>query len=195
MQYFVHGVDKEGVDEQLDLFAETHWAYMDAHVDQLVARGPTLSPDGMSHTGSVHVLEAATIGDARRFAFQEPYWLAEVYASVTVTRFHNARGGSMWDRPRSAGGSTSSLVLASWPAQLFAPGAATEGQVLRMLAEIDLLVFGGLLISDDGTRSTGLVAALDADTKQAASIVARIGIPTTMSVSTHRWRRGGRDQT
>jgi uncharacterized protein len=53
---------------------------MDVHADALVARGPTLSADGTSHTGSVHVVEAATIDDARRFAFEEPYWLAGVYA-------------------------------------------------------------------------------------------------------------------
>ncbi|PZS33175.1 MAG: hypothetical protein DLM59_06870 [Pseudonocardiales bacterium] len=55
--------------------------------EQLVARGPTLSPDGTAHTGSVHVLEAPTIDDARRFATREPYHLAGLHASVAVTRF------------------------------------------------------------------------------------------------------------
>ena len=169
---------------------------MDAHADRLVARGPTLSADGSSHTGSVHVLEADTIGAARRFAFDEPYWLAGVYASVTVDRFHNARGGTMWDRPRPAAGTPSSLVLATWPAQPFAAYADADAQVLRMLAEVDPLVFGGLLISDDGTRSSGLVAAVDAGTEQAASIVAGVGLPnTTTSVTSCRWQRGGRNQT
>jgi uncharacterized protein YciI len=196
VQYFVHGVDKEAVDEQLDRYAESHWAYMDAHVDRLVARGPTLSADGTRHTGSVHVLEAATIDAARRFALDEPFWLAGVYASVTVDRFHNARGGTMWDRPRPAAGAPSSLVLATWPAQPFAAYADADAQVLRMLAETDPLVFGGLLISDDGSRSAGLVAALDAGTERAASIVAGVGIPnSTTSVTSCRWQRGGHDQT
>jgi uncharacterized protein YciI len=196
LQYFVHGVDKEDVGEQLDRLAESHWAYMDAHVARLVARGPTLSADGTTHTGSVHVLDADTIEAARRFAFDEPYWLVGVYGSVTVDRFHNARGGTMWDRPRPPAGTPSSLVRVTWPAQPFAPTAERDAQVLRMLAELDPLVFGGLLICDDGTRSAGLVAAVDTGTERAASIVARVGLPnSTTSVTTSRWQRGGRDQT
>jgi hypothetical protein len=111
VRYFVHGVDGENVGALLDGFAERHWAYMDAHSDRLVARGPTLSADGTSHTGSVHVVEAAAMEDARRFALEEPYWLAGVYASVTVTRIHPVREGTMWDRPPADAGSGSALVL------------------------------------------------------------------------------------
>ncbi|HVM12935.1 MAG TPA: hypothetical protein VM287_01210 [Egibacteraceae bacterium] len=42
-------------------------------------------------------MEAATIDDAQRFAFEEPYWLADIYASVTVSRFRSAEAGTMWD--------------------------------------------------------------------------------------------------
>ena len=100
MQFYVHGVDGEGVDERLGQLADAHWSYMDGYADRLVARGPTLSDDGGRHTGSVHVVHAATIEEARRFAFEEPYWLAGLYASVAVTRFHSARRGSTWEHPR-----------------------------------------------------------------------------------------------
>ena len=83
MQYFVHGVDSDAATEQLDRLAEEHWAYMDGYVDDLVARGPTLSPDGEAHTGSIHLLSTSSAEEARRFAFSEPYQRAGVYASVT----------------------------------------------------------------------------------------------------------------
>lgn len=196
VRYFVHGVDGENVGALLDGFAERHWAYMDAHSDRLVARGPTLSADGTSHTGSVHVVEAAAMEDARRFALEEPYWLAGVYASVTVTRIHPVREGTMWDRPPADAGSGSALVLVNWPAQHQAAPAGGDRQVLRMLAEIDLVVFGGLLTSEDGRHSVGLVAAVDADIGRAAALVAAVGLPgSTTSVTSLRWRRGGRVQT
>jgi hypothetical protein len=193
--YFIHGVDQENVDEQLERLAESHWTYMDAHVDRLVARGPTLSADGTSHTGSVHVLEAPTIADARRFAFEEPYWLAGVYASVTISRFRSARAGTMWDRPAHDAGSVSSVVLVSWLGQSQASAGDADRQLLGRLAETDPLVFGGLLISDDGTYSVGLVAALDVELRRAAALVAAVGLPVPVTVTSLRWRRGGRNRT
>jgi uncharacterized protein YciI len=196
VHYLVHGVDEEAVDERLDASSDQHQAYMDAQAGRLVARGPTLSADATTHTGSVHVVQAETLEDARRFAFEEPYWLAGVYASVAVTRLLSARGGTMWDRPRPHAGSLSSLVLVRWPAQPLAAATGADREVLARLAESDLLVFGGLLTSDDATRSVGLVAAVDADLGPAASLVAGLGLPgPTTSVTALRWRRGGRDQT
>jgi uncharacterized protein YciI len=195
MQYFVRGVDNAAVTEQLDLLAETHWAYMDGYVDSLVARGPTLSPDGRDHTGSVHVLDASSTAEAQRFAFGEPYWLADVYASVTITRFQNALTGTMWDRPTPPRGSVSSLVVLTWQARPFAPAADTDAQILRRLAETDILVFGGLLVCDEAASSVGLAAAFDADADEASAIVARIILPEpTAAIMTCRWQRGGRSE-
>jgi uncharacterized protein len=195
MQYFVRGVDNAVVTEQLDLFAETHWAYMDGYVDSLVARGPTLSPDGSDHTGSVHVLDASSIEEAQRFAFGEPYWLAGVYASVTITQFRNALPGTMWDRPTPPRGSVSSLVVVGWQAQPLAPAADTDAAVLRRLADTEILVFGGLLVSDEAASSVGVVAAFDADADEASAIVARIILPEpTTAIMTCRWQRGGRSE-
>lgn len=196
MHYLVHGVDHETTGTMLDELAQSHWCYMDVHADRLVARGPTLSADGTSHTGSVHVVEAATLDDARRFAYEEPYWLAGVYASVTVARFHSARAGTMWDRPPPDTSSASSLVLVNWPALPRASAAGVDRHVLGRLAATDPLVFGGLLTNDDGAHSIGLAAALDADIGPAAALVAGIGLPgSTTSVTSLRWRRGGRSQT
>lgn len=134
--------------------------------------------------------------DARRFAFEEPYWLAGIYDSLTIARFQTARDGTMWDRPLPKAESGSALVLVTWRGQLQASSADADRQVLRMLSEIDAVVFGGLLISDHGRHSIGLVAAVDADIGRAAALMAGVGLPgSTTSITSRRWRRGGRAQT
>ena len=191
----MQGIDNDAVVEQMDRLAEAHQAYMDCYADRLVARGPTLSADGENHTGSVHVLEADSAEEAQRFAFEEPYWLAGLYASVRIARFQNALAGTMWDRPRPPRGSTSSLVLVTWQPQRSALAADSDAELLRRLAETEPLVFGGLLLSDDAGSSVGLAAALDADAERAPTVVARVGLPEpTTSITADRWQRGGRDQ-
>jgi hypothetical protein len=59
VQFFVYGIDDDGVDARLDELGEAHWAYVDRFAEQLVALGATLSTDGTAHTGSIHVLDAA----------------------------------------------------------------------------------------------------------------------------------------
>ena len=67
--------------------------------------------------------------------------------------------------------------------------------MLRRLAETHILVFGGLLVSDDAAMSVGLAAAFDADVEQASTIVAGIGLPEpTAPIIACRWQRGGRNQ-
>lgn len=198
MHCFVHGVDREGVDARLEALAERHWAYMAGYADQLVARGPTLSADGTHHTGSVHMLSTRTIQDARRFASEDPYRLANVYASLTVTRMCPVRDGTMWERPSPSAHPGSALLLAKWPARprSQAAEAGEERRMVTTLAKLDLMVFGGLLTSDDGSHSIGLVAAVDADIARAAALVAGVGLPgSTTSVTSFGWRRGGRPPT
>lgn len=100
----------------------------------------------------------------------------------------------MWDRPWQDAGSASSLVLVSWPEQPRASAAGADQQLVERLAKTDPLVFGGLLTSDDGTHSVGLVAAVDVELGQAAALVAGVELPgSTTSVTSIRWRRGGRN--
>src|SRR5688572_6327859 len=99
VDFLVYGRDAAGVGERLDTLAEAHWSYMDRFADRLVARGPTLSADGEEHTGSMHVIAVEDAGAARRFADEEPYHRAGVYAEIQVRRYVNVLGRSMWDRP------------------------------------------------------------------------------------------------
>jgi hypothetical protein len=40
VRYFVHGVDRENIDEQLEGLAESHWAYMDEMAATVLPRIP-----------------------------------------------------------------------------------------------------------------------------------------------------------
>lgn len=52
---------------------------------------------------------------------------------------------------------SSSLVLVRWPGQSRPSSGGADRTLLRTLARTDALVFGGLLISDDGTQNGAVV--------------------------------------
>src|SRR5262245_47572195 len=68
VRFIVYGRDGDAFDYGPSDRHEAHQAYMDAWLSHLIARGPTLSPDGEDHTGSVHVIEVDNADIARGFA-------------------------------------------------------------------------------------------------------------------------------
>jgi uncharacterized protein len=194
VQFFVYGIDDEGVDGQLDELSEAHWAYMDQFADQLVARGPTLSRDGTAHTGSIHILEAADLGAARRFAFEEPFARAGLYSAVTVTPWCSALGGTMWDRPPAAPDTESTIVIARWPGRVCEPEERDASwRALTDPVAREAVVFGGLLLGEDGRENVGLVFALDPGLPETERLVGTLGcVPASTSIVSQRWCRGGR---
>lgn len=190
--YLVVGRDAPGVGSALEALASIHWDYMDRFASQLIARGPMLSPDGEEHTGSVHVVAAASAADAQRFADEEPYHQARLYADVTVTRFESLLTETMWQRAPADPPAFSTFVLATWPAQ---PCSPNQSEHLRTAAASDKAwVFLGLLLSNDG-HCSGLAAAadlqMDAAEHAARTLLQPIGLhPVT--IERHRWQRGGR---
>jgi uncharacterized protein YciI len=99
MEYFVYGRDRVGAYPLKVELSEEHWAFMDRYADELIARGPTLTHDDedAETTGSLHILEVPDADAAERFAYDEPYYLAGVFADVLVHRFHKRVGTTMWD--------------------------------------------------------------------------------------------------
>jgi uncharacterized protein YciI len=67
---------------------ELHWSYMEGYAAEMVARGPTLTDDGETATGSVHIVGLSGPSAARAFAFDEPNYQAGVYrdALLRLTR-------------------------------------------------------------------------------------------------------------
>jgi uncharacterized protein len=165
---------------------EAHQQYMDRWSGALIARGPTLTPDGADHTGSVHVVDVADADVARRFALDEPYARAGWYAEVSVTPLEPCVDGTMWDRPKPAADQPSALVRASWGSGLHAD------TVRRALAAADdpRWLFAGLMLTADRTQIVGLAGAVDlAPDGARRRIEALVG---TSAVDVQRWMRGGR---
>jgi hypothetical protein len=194
VDYFVYSRDAPGVDERMTALTPAHWNYMDRFANQLVARGPTLSADGEAHTGSMHIVAVRDAGAARRFADEEPYQRAGLFAETTISRFVNLLRRSMWDRPPAPELRQSTFVLARWPA------IPVDDQLVRtardaIVARPDSWVFLGLLVTDDRTGSIGLVAAADADAADAERVLRDLLEALRQehaAVEVHRWQRGGR---
>ena len=68
MEFFCHHRDRPGsMALRLEL-AEEHWSYMDRYAERMIARGPTLTDDGETATGSVHIVDLPDPAAAREAA-------------------------------------------------------------------------------------------------------------------------------
>ncbi len=190
--YLVLGHDAPDAEDELLRMADAHWDYIDRFSASLIARGPILSADGEAHLGSVHVIVAGSASEARRFADEEPYRRAGLYASVSVERFEDLLGQSMWERAPATAPAESTFVRAAWPA---CPCSSEQVTRLREAAGTDLRwAFLGLLLGDDG-RCAGLAGAIDlppAPAETALRSLLRNAEWDAASVQAARWRRGGR---
>jgi uncharacterized protein YciI len=194
VDYLVYSRDAPGVDGNMTALTPAHWDYMDRFADRLVARGPTLSADGEAHTGSLHIVAVRDAGAARRFADEEPYQGAGLFAETTITRYVNLLGRSMWDRPPPPDLRQSTFLLARWPA------IPVDDRLVRTArdgigARPDHWVFLGLLVTDDGTGCTGVAGAADVDpaaAERALGDVLQALQQEQAPTEIHRWQRGGR---
>jgi uncharacterized protein YciI len=160
---------------------EEHWSYMDRFAAQLVARGPTLSSDGQTATGSVHIINLAHASAARAFAFEEPNYQGGVYRDVLMRRWRNTLGRTMWDFPGGGTGGNRYLVLG------LGTGEAADLAVPRN--RDDLIAYGPLL-ADNGSAWLGTAALLRAT--DANSARATLTADRYASIEVHNWQFGGR---
>ncbi|SDK77246.1 hypothetical protein SAMN05421874_11146 [Nonomuraea maritima] len=160
---------------------EAHWSYMDRYAAQLIARGPTLTPDGDTATGSLHIADLPDPTAARAFAFDEPNYQAGVYRDVLLRRWRNVLGRTMWDFPGGREGGNRYLVLGlgSGPAADATPPPGLD----------DLIAYGPLL-SDDGTTWLGTALLVRAPHPGAAR--ALLTHDRYADIEVHHWEFGGR---
>ena len=111
MEYFFYCRGRPGTEALLEELAEAHWSFMDGYAEAMIARGPTLTPDRTTWTGSMHMVDLPDAQAARAFAFQEPFYKAGVYDQVLVRRWGNALGRTMWDYPAAPGDDRRFLVI------------------------------------------------------------------------------------
>jgi uncharacterized protein YciI len=202
VEYFFYGRGRPGTEALAEELAEAHWSFMDRYAEQMIARGPTLTPDRTTWTGSMHMVDLADAQAARVFAFQEPFWRAGVYDQVLVRRWGNALGRTMWDYPFELGGDRRFLVIGHGK-----PGAAAARQALgaaqrRWVGEPGHrhgVILCGPLLADDGVGWVG--SALLVQLGDRAAVEAMVAGASYVqaglyaSVEVHDWQFGGRPQS
>jgi uncharacterized protein YciI len=82
MQFFFYCRDRAGAAEMRRALLPDHWAFMRQYKDVLIARGPTMSADGATMTGSMHMVELPDANAAQVFAYEEPLAKAGVFEDI-----------------------------------------------------------------------------------------------------------------
>lgn len=201
MEFFIYCRDKPGTATLRDELAEAHQSFMDGYADAMIARGPTLTPDRETATGSMHMVDLPDAEAARVFAFEEPNYRAGVYGEVLVRRWRNALGRTMWDfdgdpernrrflvigHGRPGVGATRDLLLGAHRCYLAGSGYG------------DCFIARGPLLSDDGAEWVG--SAWLVELRDRAAVDAMLaGEPFTRAglyadVEVHDWQFGGRSR-
>jgi uncharacterized protein YciI len=181
MEFFCYHRDRAGSAALRDELLPAHWSYMDGFAAGMIARGPTLTDDGETATGSVHVVDLPGATEARAFAFDEPNYQAGVYRDVLLRRWRNLLGRTMWDFSGGRSGGRRYLVLGL---------GAGPGADLAVPAAADDLIAYGPLLSDDGAAWLGtaaLVRAVDPDQARTVLTADRYA-----GIEVHNWAFGGR---
>ncbi|GAA2082137.1 YciI family protein [Actinomadura alba] len=200
MEYFVYCRDRPDSGELRSELAEAHWTFMDRYAEAMIARGPTLTPDGAAATGSMHIVDLPDVQAAQAFAFDEPNYKAGVYDEVLVRRWSNTLGRTMWQYSGSTAGYHRFLIMAHGRPGVLAISDALSQAHRHYLDEgyHERLIACGPLLSDDGAewRGTAILAELP-DRSSAEALIAqepyaRAGLYE--SVEVHDWRFGGRPQ-
>lgn len=180
MAFFCFHRDRSGSLPLREALLERHWSYMDGYAERMIARGPTLTEDRDTPTGSIHILDVSDVAAARAFALDEPYYQAGVFREVMLRRWDNTLGRTMWEFAGGREDGHRYLVLGL--------GAGPAVDLAR--PDSDELIAYGPLLSDDAAAWLGTVALIRApDAATARRILSADGYA---SVEVHDWQFGGR---
>src|SRR5215472_13594810 len=153
MEFFCYHRDRPGSMPLREDLLAAHWSYMDQFAGAMIARGPTLSDDGETATGSVHIVDLPDASAARAFAFDEPNYQAGVYRDVLLRRWRNGLGRTMWEFAGGREGGHRYLVLGL--------GAGPAADLAVPSDSAELIAYGPLL-SDSGTDWLGTAVLIRA---------------------------------
>jgi uncharacterized protein len=86
--YIVHCLDApDGLPRRLEHY-EAHKAYLTAAPVRILVSGPLVSDDGETMIGSLFLIEAETRAAVEAFNAGDPFYKAQVWASINIHRFH-----------------------------------------------------------------------------------------------------------
>jgi uncharacterized protein YciI len=176
VEFFVYCRDRPGTAELRARLGEAHWSFMDTYADGMIARGPTMDAGREQATGSLHLVDLPDPAAARVFAYEEPNYRAGVYGEVTIRRWRNELGRTMWDFA-GTGGERFLVIADGRPGEAF------------LEDNRDRLIAFGPLLSDDGAQ-VGVAMAVEAPDR--AAVEALVAAEPLARVEIHEWQFGGR---
>jgi hypothetical protein len=191
MDFLVYSRDAAGAgalraDREL---LEEHWSYMDGFAESMIARGPTLTADRATATGSLHVLGLPGDDAVREFVAREPNNRAGVYAEHSVWRFDNLLGRTMWEFSGAAD-EAKFLVIARFHHDR---QPARPDDLSSELCE--RLVLHGSLTTLGDADLVGIALAVQAPDRGALAVLIddeRLGLHLVSELEIHDWEFGGR---
>lgn len=174
VQFFFYCRDRADAAEKRRGLLKRHWAFMETYAGAMVARGPTMSADGMRVTGSMHMVDLPDAAAARVFVHDDPLARGGVFETIVMHRYHNVLGRTMW---QFGGDPKNPRFLFIGEAR---PGTSEEGRAL-LGAQRDYLQDGdraarvilfGPLLGEDGETWQGTAMLLEMpDTAAAERLV------------------------
>jgi uncharacterized protein len=199
VEYFFYCRAKPDAEPLWSQLTEAHWSFMDRYADAMIARGPTLTTDRETATGSMHIVDLPDAAAARVFAFEEPCYVAGVYDEVMVRRWRNVLGRTMWEFEGDEVANPRFLVIGHGRPETKAVDSALRAAQRRYFADggyLEHLIARGPLLSDDGREWVGDATLIE--TRDRAAVEAMLeSAPFTRAglyanVEVHDWEFGGR---
>ena len=87
MPYMIATYDKPGHEHVRDRVRAAHLAFLEAHVDRVIAGGGLFTEDASSVIGGLLLFEGDTEEDARAFIAQDPFSHADLFERVEIVRW------------------------------------------------------------------------------------------------------------
>lgn len=199
MEYFFYCRAKPASQTLWAQLTEAHWSFMDRYADSMIARGPTLTADRATATGSMHIVDLPDAAAARAFAFEEPCYVAGVYSEVMVRRWRNTLGRTMWEFEGDEPANPRFLVIGHGSPDTNAVGSALRAAQHRYFADggyLEHMIACGPLLSDDGREWVGDATLIELRDRAAVEAMlastpfVRAGLYSHVEV--HDWEFGGR---
>ena len=92
MLYAIHAIDKPGHSDVRVANREAHVEYVTSQTIKLVLAGPLLADDQETSIGTLLIIDARDMAEAKAFADNDPYNQANLFANVSITAWRKTVG-------------------------------------------------------------------------------------------------------
>jgi len=92
MLYVIYAIDKPGQPNVRLENRDAHVKYVTSQTTKLVLAGPLLADDQETSIGSVLIVDAENMTEAKAFADNDPYNQANLFADIKITAWRKTVG-------------------------------------------------------------------------------------------------------